>query len=79
MPDVLVYVEKRFDKKPMVNFENYHVTDWTTNDYNTRTGISKRTKYFSMAVGKLMGHFRTKKENIEKKAVKIKFKLGQIP
>ena len=29
-----------------------------------------------MAVGKLMGHFRTNKENIEKKAVKIKFKLG---
>ena len=32
-----------------------------------------------MADGKLMGHFRTKKENIEKKVVKIKFKLVQIP
>ena len=30
------YVEKRFDKKAMVNFKIYDVTDWTTNNYNTR-------------------------------------------
>ena len=28
-------VEKRFDKKAMVNFKIYDVTDWTTNNYNT--------------------------------------------
>ena len=29
------YAEKRLDKKPMVNFEIYGVTDWTSNNYNT--------------------------------------------
>ena len=29
------YAEKRLDKKPMVNFEIYDVTDWTSNNYNT--------------------------------------------
>ena len=29
------YVEKRFDKKAMVNCKIYDVTDWTTNNYNT--------------------------------------------
>ena len=29
------YVEKRLDKKAMVNFKVYDVTDWTTNDHNT--------------------------------------------
>ena len=29
------YVEKGLDKKPMVSFKIYVVTDWTTNDYNT--------------------------------------------
>ena len=28
------YVEKRFDKKTMVNFKIYDVTDWITNNYN---------------------------------------------
>ena len=29
------YLEKRLDKKAMVNFKLYDVTDWTTNNYNT--------------------------------------------
>ena len=29
------YVEKRLDKKAMVNFKIYDVRDWTTNNYNT--------------------------------------------
>ena len=29
------YVEKRLDKKAMVNFKIYDVTDWTTNNYIT--------------------------------------------
>ena len=29
------YVEKRLDKKAMVDFKVYDVTDWTTNDHNT--------------------------------------------
>ena len=29
------YVEKRFDKKAMVNFNIYDVTDLTSNNYNT--------------------------------------------
>ena len=29
------YVEKRLDKKAMVNFKVDDVTDWTTNDHNT--------------------------------------------
>ena len=29
------YVEKRFDKKAMINFNIYDVTDWITNNYNT--------------------------------------------
>ena len=28
------YVEKGLDKKAMVIFKIYDVTDWTTNDYN---------------------------------------------
>ena len=28
------YLEKRLDKKAMVSFSIYHVTDWTTNNYN---------------------------------------------
>ena len=28
------YVEKRLDKKAMVNFKIYDVTDWATNNYN---------------------------------------------
>ena len=29
------YVEKGLDKKAMVIFKVYDVTDWTANDYNT--------------------------------------------
>ena len=29
------YVEKRLDKKVMVNFKIYDFTDWTRNNYNT--------------------------------------------
>ena len=32
---VFGYVEKRLDKKAMVNYKIYDVTDWTTNNYNT--------------------------------------------
>ena len=32
---LFAYVEKRFDKKAMVNFNIYDVTDWTSNKYNT--------------------------------------------
>ena len=32
---LFVYVEKRLDKKAMVNFKVDDVTDWTTNDHNT--------------------------------------------
>ena len=30
------YVEKRLDKKDMVNFKIYNFTDWTTNNHITR-------------------------------------------
>ena len=30
------YVEKQLDEKVMVNFKIYDVTDWTTNNHNTR-------------------------------------------
>ena len=29
------YIEKRLDKKAMVNFKIHEVTDWTRNNYNT--------------------------------------------
>ena len=29
------YIAKRLDKKTMVNFKSYDVTNWTTNNYNT--------------------------------------------
>ena len=32
---VFGYIEKHLDKKSMVNFKIYDVTDWTTNNYNT--------------------------------------------
>ena len=31
------FVEKLLDKKAMVNFKIYDITDWTTNNYNTHT------------------------------------------
>ena len=30
------FVEKRLDKKPMINFKIHDVTDWTANNYNPR-------------------------------------------
>ena len=36
------YVEKRLDKKAMINFENCDVTDWTTN--NTHIPYISRSK-----------------------------------
>ena len=30
------YVEKRLDKKAMINFKIYDVIDWTRNNYNVR-------------------------------------------
>ena len=30
------YAEKRLDKKAMVDFKICDVTDWTTNNYNTK-------------------------------------------
>ena len=32
---LLDYLEKQLDKKDMVNFKIYDVTDWTTSNYNT--------------------------------------------
>ena len=32
---IFVYVEKRLDKKAMVNFKIYDVTEWTKNNSNT--------------------------------------------
>ena len=32
---LFAYVEKRFDKKAVVNFNIYDFIDWTTNKYNT--------------------------------------------
>ena len=29
------YLEKRLDKKAVISFNIYNVTDWTTNNYNT--------------------------------------------
>ena len=29
------YVEKRLDKKGIVNFKTQGITDWATNNYNT--------------------------------------------
>ena len=29
------YIEKWLDKKAVVNFKTYNVTDWRTNNYNT--------------------------------------------
>ena len=37
-------VEKCFDKKAMVNFNIYDVTDWTANKYNTHLPIISRSK-----------------------------------
>ena len=33
--DILVYVLKQLDKKAIVNFKIYEVTEWTTNNCNT--------------------------------------------
>ena len=30
------FLEKRLDKKAMVNFKSYDVTEWTTNNYNAQ-------------------------------------------
>ena len=38
------YVEKRLDKKTMVNFKIYDVTDWTTNNYNPHIAQYLRIK-----------------------------------
>ena len=35
LPRHFVYVEKRLDKKVMVYFKIYDVTDWITDNYNT--------------------------------------------
>ena len=44
------YVEKRLDKKAMVNFKIYDVTDWTTNNYN----ISESKGNQAMKFGQLI-------------------------
>ena len=31
---LFAYVEKRLDKKAMVNSRIYYITDWPTNNYN---------------------------------------------
>ena len=35
-PDFFGHVGKRRDKKAKINFKIYNVTDWETNNYNTR-------------------------------------------
>ena len=35
LSSLFAYVEKWFDKKAMVHFKIYDITDWTTNNYNT--------------------------------------------
>ena len=37
------YIGKRLDKKTMINFKIYELTDWTGNNYNTH--ISQYLKY----------------------------------
>ena len=71
MPDVLVYVEKRFDKKPMVNFKNYHVTDWTTNNYNTRMNI-KTCKILLNGSWQINGTLQNKKRKYREKSCQNK-------
>ena len=39
------FLEKRLDKKAMINFKIYHVTDWTINNYNTLPNISLYKKW----------------------------------
>ena len=41
------FLEKRLDKKAMINFKIYDVTDWTINNYNTLPNISlyKKMKF----------------------------------
>ena len=41
---VFGYVEKRLDKKSMVNFKTYDVKDWTKNNYNPQCLISQEVK-----------------------------------
>ena len=38
------YVEKPLDKKTMVNFKVYEVTNWTANDYNTHIAQYLKSK-----------------------------------
>ena len=48
---LFAYLEKRFDKKGMVNFNIYEVTDWTTNNTihilpnNSRSKDNQTTKF----------------------------------
>ena len=32
---VFGYIEKHYDKKAMINFKNYNITDWIANHRNT--------------------------------------------
>ena len=36
LSSIFGYGEKRLDKKTMINFNMYDVTDWTTNNYKTQ-------------------------------------------
>ena len=38
------YEEKRLDKKGMVNFKTYYITDWTTNNCNKHIAQISRSK-----------------------------------
>ena len=42
------YLEKRLDKKDIVNFKIYDFTDWTTNNCNTSVITQYLKKYFSI-------------------------------
>ena len=46
------YLEKRLDKKDIVNFKIYDFTDWTTNNCNTSVITQYLKKYFSIFIEK---------------------------
>ena len=55
MSKLFGYLEKRLDKKDIVNFKIYDITDWTTNNHNTRIAqyLKKRnnqTKKFGQLI-----------------------------
>ena len=52
---LLDYLEKQLDKKDMVNFKIYDVTDWTTSNYNTHIAqyLNKKRKLDNETVNRI--------------------------